>query len=192
MGGEVLAAALVAYGFSRFEFRARRVLFGMLLSTLMIPGIVMMIPIFLIWRKLGLVGTFDPLVIASFLGGGALYVFIIHQFLKTLPRELEDAARLDGASYGGIFFRIIVPLSTPALLVVALISFQGHWNDFLGPLLYLNEQDRYTLTIGLHFFQGSYMGEAPKWHWMMAVTTVMAVPTVVLFFLTQRAFFRRR
>ncbi len=187
--GEVVVSALVAYGFSRFDFPGRRALFGVLLSTLMIPGIVMMIPVFLIWRKLGLVGTFDPLVLGSLFGGSAMFVFIIHQFLKTLPRELEDAARLDGASPARVFSSIIVPLSGPLLLVVGLISFQAHWNDFLGPLLYLNEMDRFTLTLGLHFFQGSFMGEAPKWHWMMAITTLMAVPTVAIFFFTQRAFF---
>ena len=187
--GEVLAAGLVAYGFSRFSFPGRRVLFGVLLSTLMIPGIVMMIPVFLIWRNLGLVGTFDPLVLGSVLGGGALFVFIIHQFLKTLPRELEDAARLDGASHARIFFSIIAPLAAPVFLVVALIGFQAHWNDFLGPLLYLNDKDKFTMTMGLHFFLGSFMGEAPKWHWMMAITTLMAIPTMVLFFITQRSFF---
>ena len=189
LAAEVVVSAMVAYGFSRFRFRGRRALFGVLLSTLMIPGIVMMIPVFLIWRRLGLVGTFDPLVLGSVFGGGALFVFIIHQFLKTLPAELEDAARLDGASPGRVFFSIILPLVKPVLLLVALISFQAHWNDFLGPLLYLNRMDQYTMTMGLHFFQGAFMGEAPKWHWMMAVTTLMAIPTVAIFFFTQRAFF---
>jgi len=189
-GGQVLASALVAYGFARFRFPGRRALFGVLLGTLMIPGIVMMIPLFLIWRRLGLVGTFDPLVLGPMLGGSALMVFIVHQFLKTLPRELEEAARLDGASHGRIFFSIIAPLARPVWLVIALISFQGHWNDFLGPLLYLNDMDQYTMTLGLHFFQGSFMGEAPKWHWMMAVTTLMAIPTVAIFLIAQRSFFR--
>jgi ABC-type sugar transport system permease subunit len=190
MGAEVIVAAMVAYGFARFRFPGRRVLFGVLLATLMIPGIVLMVPVFLIWRKAGLVGTFDPLVLGSLLGGGALYVFIIHQFMKTLPSELEEAARLDGASHGRVFFQIIVPICRPVLLVVALISFQAHWNDFLGPLLYLDEIDEYTMTMGLHFFQGAFMGEAPKWHWMMAVTTVMAIPTVAIFFVAQRSFFQ--
>ena len=187
--GQVLSAAMVAYGFARFDFPGRRLLYGLMLSTLMIPGIVLMIPVFLIWRRLGLVGTFDPLVLGSFLGGGALFVFIIHQFIKTLPRELEDAARLDGASYGRIFLTIIVPQAKPVLLVTALIAFQAHWNDFLGPLLYLNRMDHYTMTMGLHFFQGAFMGEAPKWQWMMAITTLMSIPTVLIFFLAQRTFF---
>jgi multiple sugar transport system permease protein len=190
VGGQVLASGLVAYGFARFRFPGRRVLFGVLLGTLMIPGIVMMIPVFLIWRKLGLVGTFDPLVLGSMLGGSALLVFIVHQFLRTLPRELEEAARLDGASHARVFFRIIAPMASPVWLVIALISFQAHWNDFLGPLLYLNEMDRYTMTLGLHFFQGSFMGEAPKWHLMMAVTTLMAVPTLAIFLIAQRTFFQ--
>ena len=191
MGAEVIVAAMVAYGFARFRFPGRRVLFGVLLATLMIPGIVLMVPVFLIWRTAGLVGTFDPLVLGSLLGGGALHVFIIHQFMKTLPSELEEAARLDGASHGRVFFQIIVPICRPVLLVVALISFQAHWNDFLGPLLYVDEVGEYTMTMGLHFFQGAFMGEAPKWHWMMAVTTVMAIPTVAIFFVAQRSFFRR-
>jgi len=189
VGGQVLASALAAYGFARFGFPGRRWLFGALLATLMLPGIVMMVPVFLIWRKLGLVGTFDPLVLGSLLGGGALYVFILHQFLRTLPRELEEAARLDGASHARVFFGIILPQARPALLVVALIAFQSQWNDFLGPLLYLNDVDHYTMTMGLHFFQGAFMGEAPKWHWMMAMTALMAVPTVAIFLFTQRSFF---
>ncbi len=188
--GEVLSASLAAYAFARFEFPGKRILFGLLLATLMIPPIVMIVPVFLIWRQIGLVGTFDPLVLGSLAGGGALYVFIIHQFFKTLPRELEEAARIDGASHGRVFFRMILPISLPVLLVVVLISFQGHWNDFLGPLLYLNRQEQFTMTVGLHFFQGSYMGQAPKWHWLMAITTLMAVPTAILFFLTQRSFFK--
>jgi ABC-type sugar transport system permease subunit len=191
MGGEVLMALLVAYGFARFRFPGRRLLFGVLLSTMLVPGMVMMIPVFLIWRKLGLVGTFDPLVLGCVLGGPALFVFIAHQFLRTLPSELEEAARLDGASHARVFFSIILPLTGPVLLVLSLISFQSHWNDFLGPLLYLNRMEQYTMTLGLHFFQGAYMGEAPKWHWMMAMTTMMAVPTVVLFALTQRVIFSR-
>ena len=188
--GEVLSAALAAYGFARFDFRGRKVLMGLLLATLMIPPVVLIVPVFLIWRQAGLVGTFDPLVLGSLLGGGALYVFIIHQFFKTLPKELEEAARLDGASHVRIFFQMILPISVPVLLVVVLISFQAHWNDFLGPLLYLNDQDQFTMTLGLHFFQGAYMGAAPQWHWLMAITTLMAIPTVVIFFLTQRSFFR--
>ena len=189
VAGEIIMSTLVAYGFARFNFRGRKPLFALLLSTMLIPGMVMMIPVFLIWRKLGLIGTFDPLVLGSLLGGGALYVFIAHQFLKTLPRELEEAARLDGASPGRTFFSIIMPLIRPVLLVIALISFQAHWNDFLGPLIYLNDRDQYTMTMGLHFFQAKFMGEAPKWHWLMAMTTVMAVPTLLIFVLTQRTIF---
>lgn len=186
---QTLVSAMVAYGFSRFDFPGRRWLYGLMLSTLLVPGMVTMIPVFLIWRWAGLVGTFDPLVLGSLLGGQALFVFMAHQFLKPLPRELEEAARLDGASHAQVFFRVIVPLMGPVLMVIALIAFQSHWNDFLGPLLYLNRMELYTMTLGLHFFQGSLMGEAPKWHWMMALTCLMAVPTVVIFLLTQRSIF---
>lgn len=187
--GEVFGSALVAYGFSRFNFPGRRILFAVLLSTLMIPTIVTIIPMFLIWRSLGLIGTFDPLVLGSLLSGSALFVFISYQFFKTLPGELEEAARLDGASYAGIFFRIILPLAKPVLFVNVLISFQAHWNDFLRPLLYLNQMDHYTMTMGLQFFQGAFMGEAPMWHWMMAITTLMSIPTVLIFLLAQRTIF---
>lgn len=187
--GEVFGSALVAYGFSRFNFPGRRILFAVLLSTLMIPTIVTIIPMFLIWRSLGLIGTFDPLVLGSFLSGSALFVFISYQFFKTLPGELEEAARLDGASHARTFFQIIVPLAKPVLFVNVLISFQAHWNDFLRPLLYLNRMDHYTMTMGLQFFQGAFMGEAPMWHWMMAITTLMAIPTVLIFFLAQRTIF---
>jgi len=188
--GQTLSAALTAYGFARFRFPARRALFGVLLGTLLLPGIVLIVPVFLLWRAFGLVGTFDPLVLGSLLGGGALQVFILRQFFRTLPRELEEAARLDGASHARVFFRMILPLSWPAVLVVVLITFQGHWNDFLGPLLYLNREAHYTMTIGLRYFEGKFMGEAPKWHWMMAVTTLMAIPTVLIFLIAQRSFFQ--
>ncbi len=190
-GGQTLSAALTAYGFARFRFPGRGPLFGVLLATLLLPGVVLIVPVFLLWRAFGLVGTFDPLVLGALLGGGALQVFILRQFFRTLPRELEEAARLDGASHARVFFRMILPLSVPAMLVVVLITFQAHWNDFLGPLLYLNREAQYTMTIGLRYFEGTFMGEAPKWHWMMAVTTLMAVPTVLIFLITQRSFFRR-
>lgn len=189
-GGQVLSAALAAYGFARFRFPGRRGLFGVLLGTLLIPGVVLIVPVFLLWRAVGLVGTFDPLVLGSLLGGGALQVFIFRQFFRTVPRELEEAAKLDGASHARVFFQMMLPMSRPVVLVVVLITFQAHWNDFLGPLLYLNHEDYYTMTMGLRYFEGKFMGEAPKWHWMMAVTTLMAIPTVLIFAVTQRSFFR--
>jgi len=192
VAAEVVMSAIVGYGFARFRFPGKRLAFAAMVSTMLIPGMVMMIPVFLIWRTAGLVGRFDPLVLTGLFGGTALFIFIAHQFFRTLPVELEEAARIDGAGHGRIFCQIMLPLARPVLMVIALISFQTHWNDFLGPLLYLNELDQYTLTLGLHFFQGAFMGEAPRWHWMMAMTTLMAVPTVVLFLLTQRAIFGPR
>ncbi len=189
-GGQVLTSAVVAYGLARFRFRGRRVLLGAVLATLMIPGMVMMVPVFLLWRTVGMVGTFDPLVLGALLGGSPLLIFIAHQFLRTLPKELEEAAMLDGASRPRVFFQIIVPSAWPVLLVMCLIAFQTHWNDFLGPLLYLNRMEQYTMTMGLHFFQGAYMGEAPKWHWMMAMTVLMSLPTVAVFLATQRVMYR--
>lgn len=188
MAGELIASSLVAYGFARFRFPGRRVLFIALLSTMMIPGIVTLVPVFLLWRRLGLVNTFDPLVLGALFGGRAFYVFLLRQFFASIPRELEEAAVLDGASPLQVYWHVFLPLVRPAMLTVALISFAAHWNDFLGPLVFLNDPDKYTMTLGLHFFQGSQTGERPAWNLMMAMTTLMAVPVVTIFFFAQRRF----
>lgn len=185
---QVLSATLVAFGFARYDFPGRRVLFVLLLSTMMIPPMVTIVPTFLLWRWIGLIDTFDPLVLGSWLGGGAFYIFLARQFFLTIPRELDEAARLEGASAARIYCSIILPLAKPLILAMVLISFVTHWNDFLGPLLFLNDFDKYTMTLGLRFFEGSFMGEAPKWHWMMAMTTLMAAPMLVIFFFAQRRF----
>lgn len=188
MAGELVSSSLVAYGFARFRFPGRRVLFVMLLSTMMIPAIVTLVPVFLFWRKLGLVNTFDPLVLTALFGGRAFYVFLMRQFFASVPRELEEAAVLDGASPLQVYWHVFLPLVKPVMLTVALISFAVHWNDFLGPLVFLNDFDKYTMTLGLRFFQGSQTGERPAWSLMMAMTTLMAVPIVAVFFCAQRRF----
>ena len=188
MAGELIASSLVAYGFARFRFPGRRALFIVLLATMMIPGIVTLVPVFLLWRRLGLVNSFDPLVLGALFGGRAFYVFLLRQFFASIPRELEEAAVLDGATPLQVYWHVFLPLVRPALLTVALISFAAHWNDFLGPLIFLNDPDKYTMTLGLHFFQGSQTGERPAWNLMMAMTTLMAVPVVTIFFFAQRRF----
>ena len=188
MAGELIASSLVAYGFARFRFPGRRALFIVLLATMMIPGIVTLVPVFLLWRRLGLVNSFDPLVLGALFGGRAFYVFLLRQFFASIPRELEEAAVLDGATPLQVYWHVFLPLVKPALLTVALISFAAHWNDFLGPLIFLNDPDKYTMTLGLHFFQGSQTGERPAWNLMMAMTTLMAVPVVTIFFFAQRKF----
>lgn len=185
---QVISATVVAYGFARFRFPGRQVLFVILLSTMMIPPVVTLVPIFLLWRWLGLIDTFDPLILASWFGGSAFYIFLARQFFMTIPRELEEAARLEGASALRIYASIMLPLARPLVLAIVLISFVSHWNDFLGPLIFINDFEKYTMTLGLRFFEGSFMGEAPKWHWMMAMTTLMAAPMLLIFFVAQKRF----
>ncbi len=185
---ELVASSLVAYGFARFRFPGRRALFILLLSTMMLPGIVTLVPVFLFWRAFGLVNAFDPLVLGALFGGRAFYVFLMRQFFASVPKELEEAATLDGATPLQVYWHIFLPLMKPVLLAVALISFAAHWNSFLGPLVFLNDFDKYTMTLGLHFFQGSATGERPAWNLMMAMTTLMSVPVLTIFFFAQRRF----
>jgi multiple sugar transport system permease protein len=187
MFGNIITSALVGYGFARYRFPGRDVLFIVLLSTMMLPYVVTLIPTFLIWRNLQLINTYDPLVIGSLFGGGPFFIFLMRQFMLTLPVEMEEAARIDGANTVQIFAQIVLPLVRPALLAVGIFSFQGAWNDFLAPLIYLNEIPKYTLTLGMFFFVGG-ANEAPKWHWLMAMSTVIALPILAIFFLAQRQF----
>lgn len=187
MAGNILTSALVGYGFARYRFPGRDVLFLVLLSTMMLPYVVTLIPAFLIWRNFGLINTYDPLVIGSLFGGGPFFIFLMRQFMLTLPVEMEEAARIDGANTWQIFSRIVLPLVRPALLAVGIFSFQGAWNDFLAPLIYLNDLPKYTLTLGMFFFVGG-ANEAPKWHWLMAMSTLIAIPILAIFFLAQRQF----
>ena len=187
MLGNIITSALVGYGFARYRFPGRDLLFIVLLSTMMLPYVVTLIPAFLIWRNFQLINTYDPLVIGSLFGGGPFFIFLMRQFMLTLPVEMEEAARIDGANTWQIFSRIVLPLVRPALLAVGIFSFQGAWNDFLAPLIYLNDLPKYTLTLGMFFFVGG-ANEAPKWHWLMAMSTVIALPILAIFFLAQRQF----
>ncbi len=188
MTAELIAVSLVAYGFARFQFPLRNTLFIILLSTMMLPGIVTLIPTFLIWRNLQLINTYDPLVTGIWLGGGAWAVFLLRQFLLTIPRDFEEAAYIDGANVLQVFVIIMLPLIKPALLALAVLIFQGNWNNFMGPLIYLNSVDKFPMVMALKFFQESLSKEAPKWHYMMAMSTVMAAPLLLLYFMAQRYF----
>jgi multiple sugar transport system permease protein len=188
MTGEIVAVSLVAYGFSRFRFPGRNVLFMLMLSTMMLPGIITLIPTFLIWRTVGLIDQYDPLVIAAWLGGGAWAVFMLRQFLLSIPHDMEEAAVIDGANTFQIYYLIMLPLIRPALLALAVLMFQGNWNNFMGPLIYINTPQKFPLVVALKFFQESLSNEAPKWHYMMAMSTVMAAPLLALYFLAQRYF----
>lgn len=185
--GEMISSTLVAYGFARFPFPGSNVVFLILLATMMLPAHVTLIPTFLIWQKLGLVGEFDPLVLRSWTAWGPFYVFLLRQFFLSIPRELEDAAAIDGANTFQIFMNVMLPQIKPALLAVGIFAFRGYWNDFLGPIIYLTNMDHFTLNVGMYFFMGG-VNEAPQWNYLMALSTIIALPVLVLFFFAQRYF----
>ncbi len=188
MIGEIFSASLVAYGFARFRWRGRNLLFMIMLATVMIPSIVMRIPTFLIWKQLGLLDTYDPLTWPSLLAWGPLYVFLMRQFFLSIPREIEEAATIDGANIAQIYLYIMLPLIRPIMLAIGVLSFQGNWNNFQGPLLYLNTTQTFPLALAVRFFDQSLSKEAPQWHYMMALTTMMAIPVLVIYFLAQKQF----
>jgi multiple sugar transport system permease protein len=182
--GTLLSSSLVAYGFSRLNAPGKDFLFILMLSTMMLPYQVWMIPLYVLFTKIGWVNTFYPLTIPAFFGN-ALYIFLLRQFFLTIPKELEDAARLDGCSYFRIYWQIMLPLTKPALATVVIFTFMGVWNDFLGPLLYLQEPEKYTLAIGLQVFLSQHGAD---WGLLMAASTMIVLPVIVTFFFTQKQF----
>jgi multiple sugar transport system permease protein len=183
--GTVFSSALAAYGFSRLEWKGRDAVFVLCLATMMIPFPVIMVPVYTLFRYIGWVGTFKPLWVPSFLGS-AFNIFLLRQFFMTIPKDLTEAARIDGCGDFRIFLQIILPISRPALLVVALFTFMYTWNDFLGPLIYLTDQSQFTLSLALQAFQTKQGGSS--WHHLMAASTVIIIPLVVIFFFTQKTF----
>lgn len=188
MFGEIFSASIVAYGFSRFRWKGRDTLFAIMLATVMIPGIVTRVPGFLIWRELGLLDSYDPLTWPSLFAWGPLYVFLMRQFFMTIPREIEEAAVIDGANIVQIYWHIMLPLIRPILLAIAVLSFQGNWNNFQGPLLYISTPEKFPLAVAMRFFDQSLSKEAPQWHYMMAMATMMAAPILLLYFFAQKQF----
>jgi multiple sugar transport system permease protein len=182
--GILISSALAAYGFSRVRWPGRDVVFTLVLATLLIPTWTTLIPVYVLFAKMHWVGTFLPLIVPN-LFGSPLYIFLLRQFFLRQPQELVDAARIDGSSHLGVFARIILPLSKPALAVVALFSFMDSWKDFFNPLIYLNDEKLYTLSIGLYSFQSQHL---TLWTPLMAASIMIAAPMIVLFFLTQRTF----
>ncbi len=182
--GTLLSCSIVAYGFARLDAPGRNFWFIVLLSTMMLPGVVTMIPVYLIFRQLGWVNTFLPLIVPNWFGS-AFFIFLMRQFFMTIPRDFEEAARIDGANTWQILTRIVFPLSKPALATVTIFTFMGVWNDFMGPLIYLNKPNTYTLALGLNFFKGQYTSD---WNMLMAASLVMMLPLVILFFAAQKAF----
>ncbi len=183
--GTTLSNSLVAYGFARIEWPGRDLYFALTLATMMVPFPVTMISLYALFKNLNWIGTWLPLWVPSFFGG-AFNIFLLRQFYMSIPKDLTEAARIDGCSEFQIYWRIILPLSKPALAVVALFQFMATWNDFMGPLLYLNDQNKFTLSLGLQFFQSQSGGT--EWHLLMAASTLMLLPILVLFFFTQKQF----
>jgi multiple sugar transport system permease protein len=188
MGGEILTCSLVAYGFARFRFPGRDVLFMIMLGTMMLPGIITLIPTFLIWRGFERIDTFTPLTVGALFAWGPAYIFLLRQFFLTIPREIEEAAMIDGANTLQTFFHIMLPLVKPALLTIAILSFTGNWNNFQGPLIYINTPAKYPVILALYAFSESLSKEAPKWHYMMAMTIIMSLPIIGLYLAAQRHF----
>jgi multiple sugar transport system permease protein len=189
--GQVLSASLVAYGFARFQFPFRNTLFMLVIATLIVPWEVTIVPSFLLYKWLGWLDTLKPLIVPSWFGGSPLYIFLLRQFFMGIPRDLDEAAEMDGASSFRILWQILVPLCVPALTTVAIFSFLQHWNEFIQPLIFLNTEANYTVSLGLRLFQTSPAdpGE-PKEHLLMAAAVIATVPCILLFFAAQRFFVR--
>ena len=183
VSGAIISSSLVAYGFARLEFPGRTILFVILLSTMMLPFHVRLIPMFITFRFLGWIDTYLPLIVPFFFGGVPFFIFLVRQFFLTIPLEMEDAAAIDGAGVFTSFLLIILPLSRPVLGVVGVFAFIRVWNDFLEPLIYIHSMDKMTLSLGLRFFQDQ---DFTDWTSLMAVSIIVLVPSVALFFVAQK------
>ena len=186
--GTVLTCSVAAFSFSRLRWRGRDVVFALLLSGVMLPYAVTLIPTFVMWQELGAIDTILPLTVPSWFagaGGGVFNIFLLRQFFLTIPFELDEAAYIDGASPWRVFWTIVMPLSKPAIIVVTIFTFIGTWNDFLGPLLYLQNEENYTLSLGLASFQSMYL---TQWGYLMAASAAVIAPIIALFFFLQRYF----
>jgi len=183
--GTVITSSIAAFGFSRIQWKGRDTVFGILMSSMMLPAAVTLIPSFLGWKILGFYDTYYPLIVPAYFGGGIFNIFLLRQFYLTIPRDFDEAAFVDGATYFQIYLRIILPLSRSVLIVVTLFSFLGTWNDFMGPLIYLKSDKLYTLALGLQMFQGSYTAQ---WDLLMAASATVVLPCVIVFLIGQRYF----
>lgn len=182
--GPLISCSLAAYGFARLRAPGKNFIFMILLSTMMVPGVVTLVPLYILFSKLDWVNTFYPLTIPVLLGS-PFYIFLLRQFFMSLPIELEEAAIIDGCSRFGVWWRIMLPLTKPALATVCVFGFLAAWNDFVGPLIYLNDVDKYTLSLGLQVFQHA---EGTQWGLLMAASTMVTLPVIIIFFLAQRQF----
>jgi multiple sugar transport system permease protein len=183
--GTVLTSSLVGFSFCRLRFPGREFWFMVVLATMMLPGAVTLVPHYVIFKTLGWIDTLLPLTVPAWFGGGAFNIFLFRQFFATIPREMDEAARMDGASTLRIYAQILIPLSKPVLTTVAIFSVVNHWNDFMGPLIYLNSIKKMTLAVGLQLFRNQYGG---YWNLMMGAAVLMTLPMLLLFFMGQRYF----
>jgi len=182
--GHLLSCSIVAYGFARFKAPGSGFFFVLMLSTLMLPYPVIMVPLYIIFSRLGWVNSFAPLILPAFFGN-AFYIFLLRQTFRQIPTDLEDAALMDGATTLQTLWHIILPLAKPALATVAIFTFQAAWNDFLGPLIFLHDQQKYTIMLGLSFFRGAY---TVNWAHLMAASIVVSLPVILVYVLAQRQF----
>lgn len=180
--GELISVPIIAYGFARLRFPGKRVLFILMLAPMMIPGHVKLIPMFIIYQQFDMIGTYVPLILPAFFGN-PFFIFLLVQYMRTIPRELDDAARIDGAGTWTILYRILLPLCIPPLTIVIVFTFLWTWNDFMGPLIYLSDFDSYPISVGLAFFRGRYSVE---WNLFMAATLISILPILVIYFFAQR------
>lgn len=180
--GQITSCSLVAYGFARFKFKGRDILFIILLATMMIPWDVTMIPLYMEFNFFGWIDSLKPLIIPTFFGS-PFYIFLLRQFLMNIPSSLEDAAKIDGANAFQRYYRIFMPLIKPSIILIGVFNLLSVWNDYLGPLIYINDQSKYTLTLGLAQFQGVGDMNMPA---IMAITTLICIPPLVAFFIAQK------
>jgi ABC-type glycerol-3-phosphate transport system permease component len=190
MAGNLTSAPIVAYAFARLRWTGRDRLFAVVLATIMLPAQVTIIPQFILFKELGWVNTFLPLIVPAWLGGGAFNIFLFRQFFLTLPLDLDDAAKIDGAGPLTILWRIILTFSLPALATFAVFSFVFHWNDFFAPLIYLNSQRLYTVSLALRLIVSQTGTQLPQWDLLMAASLIVMAPILILFFFAQRFFVR--
>ena len=186
IGGEVFVSAMVAYGFARFEFKGKKFLFILLLSLMMMPYEVTMIPTYIMWSKLGFADSYVPLIVPSYFGV-VTFIFFLRMYFISFPKELEESAYIDGATNGKIFWKIFVPMSKPAFITIGLWSFMGTWNDLLGQLIYINSSDKFTVQLGLASFSSITGGQVP-YNALMAASLMALMPIILIFFLAQKYF----
>lgn len=185
MMGTLLTSSICAYGFARIEWKGRNFIFSLVLSSMMLPYAATLIPTFIGWSRIGAINTYLPLIIPAWFGGGAFNIFLLKQFFQGIPHELDESAVMDGAGHFTIYSRIILPLVKPAMVVVALFTFMNTWNDFLAPLIYINDDSKFTLALGLQLFTSQYTAQ---WHLLMAAATVILIPVVIVFLFGQKYF----